>query len=123
MMKFEIGEWVQGNTNQGELVHGFIESVDLLQGTVAIYVVASDNETAVGKKVEIREQSVKKLPVTSLVNKQQIESLIDIALSVRDEAWFTELTLKLNAIPQDSTRSGEPNIITSPNTNRLGFLG
>lgn len=122
-MKFEIGDWVQGNTNAGELVHGFIETIDVFHGTVGIHVVASDHEIAIGKEIEVRGQSVKKLPITSLDNEDQIKNLIDLALSTRDELWFAELSLKLSSIQHKSNKNGKHHIVTPSNRNRLGLSG
>jgi hypothetical protein len=49
----EIGDWVKAKSKSGELLHGFLENVDVLNGKVKVYVVASDNEATVGKTVEL----------------------------------------------------------------------
>ncbi|MDP4157247.1 MAG: IDEAL domain-containing protein, partial [Bacillota bacterium] len=48
----------------------------------------------------ILSKNVRKLPLSKAVNKEQILFLIDLALSTGDEAWFIELSSKLNSIHQ-----------------------
>ncbi|MBW7453852.1 IDEAL domain-containing protein [Paenibacillus sepulcri] len=120
-MTFEISDWVQANTSNGELIHGYIESMDGQQGIVKLMVVKSDNEEAVGKSITVREHGLKRLPVASFDDVGQILNLIDLALSTHDEAWFTELTAKLKPAEQNAQESRNfPRIHTSF-TNRLGL--
>jgi len=94
-MNFEIGDWVSGNSNQGEFVHGYIESLDSLHGMVGIRVIASDNEPAVGKVSIVRQHGVKKLAESVIDTEDGIRSLIDLALMTRDEMWFKALSGQL----------------------------
>ncbi|EXX87517.1 hypothetical protein BG53_01890 [Paenibacillus darwinianus] len=97
-MNVNIAEWVQGNTGKGELIHGFVESVDLEKGIVKVHVVASDNEEAVGTAVYMLSSWVKALKDTSVKEEQQLRMLIDLALETDDEAWFMELTGQLKSL-------------------------
>lgn len=48
----EVGDWVKGKTKNGELIYGYVETVNSLQGTVKIKVMDCDNEQIIGKTVE-----------------------------------------------------------------------
>jgi hypothetical protein len=96
-MTFHTGEWVQGNTARSELIHGFVQSVDLLHDSVEIYVVASDNASVVGTIVELVSRRVKSVPTEIPQHQDSIRSLIDIALLAKDEVWFNELVMKLGS--------------------------
>ena len=72
----------------------YIESIDALQGVARVHVIASDNETAIGRIMEVSSQDVKKLPVSEFDIEDQVKSLIDAALTTRDEQWFKELSEK-----------------------------
>lgn len=65
-MKFEIGDWVQGKTVDGEFIHGYIETLDAQQEIVRVRVVQSDHEEAVGKTVAVRSSWLKQLPAAPL---------------------------------------------------------
>ncbi|MFC5448713.1 IDEAL domain-containing protein [Paenibacillus aestuarii] len=121
MKHFNIGDWVQGNTQEGELVHGYIETVDPTRGTVGIHVIASDNEESVGTEVEVRRSLVKRLQDSSSYDKEQLNSLIDLALAARDEVWFMELTTKLFALQPGSKVKEAPMPAGAYMKNRLGF--
>lgn len=95
-----IGDWVKGKTQDGELIIGYIESLDLPNGVVKITVVTSDNHETIGKTISIYRKRVKWLPDSKVINKEQILFLIDLALSTGDEEWFIELSSKLNSIKQ-----------------------
>lgn len=90
-MTFQIGDWVQGHTSNGELVHGYIESIGEFQGIVKMHVIHSDHERIIDKFVGVREQELKKLEMAPLHELQTLRTLIDAALAGRDEAWFHEL--------------------------------
>lgn len=97
-MNVNIAEWVQGNTGKGELIHGYVESVDSEKGILKVHVVASDNEEAVGTAVYMLSSWVKALQDTSIKEEQQLRMLIDLALETDDEAWFMELTGQLKGL-------------------------
>jgi len=120
-MTFEISDWVQANTSNGELIHGYIDSRDEQQGIAKLMVVKSDNEEIVGKVITVREHGLKLLPVTSFDDVGHILNLIDMALSTHDEAWFRELTEKL--IPAGSTAKENHSIprVHHSFANRLGL--
>ncbi|TWE05122.1 IDEAL domain-containing protein [Neobacillus bataviensis] len=98
-MLLQTGDWIKGTLRDGELVMGFIESLDT-SGIVKVNVVTSDNNEIVGKKVSMLSERVKRLPVSNVSNKAQIQFLIDLALSTGDEEWFLELSSKLNSMNQ-----------------------
>lgn len=120
-MNYQISDWVMATTNQDEMLHGYVESIDVLGGMTRIYVIASDRESTIGKVMEVSTQDVKKLPVSSLDLEEQVKSLVDVALAVRDEQWFLELTGKLISIQQHGAKHSEKEALPSLRfKNRLG---
>jgi predicted RNA-binding protein with RPS1 domain len=99
---FEYGDWVQGRSRDGELIHGYVETIDSIQDIVKVNVVESDNEKAIGKSIWLLNKSAEKLPDLSVTNESQLLSLIDLALLSKDELWFMELSTKLAAIKKIS---------------------
>jgi hypothetical protein len=118
----EVGDWVKGKTKNGELIYGYIETVNPLQGTVKIKVMDCDNEQIIGKTVETLKQWVKKLPISTFDNEEPIKALIDLALLTKDESWFMELSSKLKSIRQVAKESETKNT-AHPSKNRLGTCG
>jgi hypothetical protein len=117
----EVGDWVKGKTKNGELIYGYIEAVNPLQGTVKIKVMDCDNELIIGKTVETLKHWVKKLPMSTFDDEEQIKALIDLALLTKDESWFMELSTKLKFIRQ---KESEMKNTTHPSfKNRLGTYG
>jgi len=98
-MLLQTGDWIKGTLRDGELIMGYIESLDI-SGIVKVTVVTSDNDEIIGKKVSMLGERVKRLPVSNVSNKAQIQFLIDLALSTGDEGWFLELSTKLNSMNQ-----------------------
>jgi len=98
-MLLQTGDWIKGTLRDGELIMGYIESLDT-SGIVKVTVVTSDNNEIIGKKVSMLSERVKRLPVSNVSNKAQIQFLIDLALSTGDEEWFIELSSKLNSMNQ-----------------------
>nr|WP_263327251.1 IDEAL domain-containing protein [Neobacillus sp. Marseille-Q6967] len=97
---FEIGDWIKGESRNGELIIGYIESISNLEGVVKVTVVRCDNEEIIGKTIPLLSKQVKLLPAANVTNKEQILFLIDVALSTGDKEWFNELTTKLNSMRQ-----------------------
>jgi hypothetical protein len=120
MMKLSVSDWVQGKTTDGELIHGFIETIDILQGIVTVHVVKSDNEERVGHIVAVRSSWIKRVPDVSLQDAEIARNLIDVALATWDETWFMELTESLKSQDQTAFRreDGSQRVITA--VNRLG---
>jgi IDEAL domain len=96
----KTGDWIKGSLRDGELIIGYIESFDFSEGTIKVTVVKSDNNETIGKTIPISRKMVKRLPVSNVTNKEQIQFLIDLALSTGDEDWFMELSSKLNSMKQ-----------------------
>lgn len=108
--RVEIGDWVQGRSRDGELIHGYVETVDSDQGMVKVNVIESDNEKAIGKFVWIVNKWTKKLTNLTNSNESQLLTLIDLALLTKDEQWFMELSAKLASIkknPEVHTQKSE----------------
>ncbi|MFC3883619.1 IDEAL domain-containing protein [Bacillus songklensis] len=96
--RLEVGDWVKGKSRDGELIHGYIETIDPLQETVTVKVVECDHEEMIGKTIGMLNKGVKKLPVSTASNDEQLSHLIDLALLTRDEEWFMSLSAKLNSL-------------------------
>ena len=96
----KVGDWVRGKSREGELIIGYIESLDPIGGVVKVTVVKCDNKDTISKTISMLSQHVKKLPDSKVVNKEQILFLIDIALLTGDEEWFIGLSSKLNSMKQ-----------------------
>ncbi|MEH7375852.1 IDEAL domain-containing protein [Neobacillus drentensis] len=96
--RFENGDWVQGRSRDGKLIHGYIETVDTHKGMLQVKVVDSDNEKAIGKSIWIVNKRAEKLPETTGRNESELLALIDLALLFKDEHWFKELSAKLVSI-------------------------
>jgi uncharacterized protein YpiB (UPF0302 family) len=94
----KIGDWIKGKSRDGELIIGYIESLDILEDKVNVTVTTSDNEAIVGVTIPMLTKQVKKLPDAQVKNKEQIQFLIDLALTTGDENWFMELSSKLNSM-------------------------
>lgn len=96
----KTGDWIKGKSMDGELILGYIDSLDILDGIVKVTVIISDNNVTVGKTIPMLSTQVKKMPVSKVTNKEQIRFLIDLALSTGDEEWFNELSSQLNSMKQ-----------------------
>jgi hypothetical protein len=96
----KTGDWIKAESRNGELIIGFIESLSSMEEVVKVTVVTSDNHQAVGKTIPILSHQLKKLPVSNVTNKAQIEFLLDLALSTGDREWFLTLSSELNAMKQ-----------------------
>lgn len=108
--QFKNGDWVQGKSRDGELIHGFIETVSDSREIVKVNVVESDNEKSVGKSIWIPSKWTEKLPDLEISNENHLLALIDLALLSKDETWFMELSGKLESIkihPKINARKSE----------------
>jgi hypothetical protein len=96
----KTGDWIKAESPEGELIIGYIESLSSLEGVVKVTVVTSDNNQTIGKTIPILSKRVKKMPVSNVTNKAQIEFLLVLALSTGDKEWFLALSSELNAMKQ-----------------------
>ncbi|KKI90527.1 group-specific protein [Bacillus sp. SA1-12] len=96
----KTGDWIKGKSQDGELIVGYIESLDIPKGVVKVTVVTSDNNETIGKTISVLAKQIKRLPDSKVTNKEQLLFLIDLALSTGDEEWFIELSSKLNSMKQ-----------------------
>ncbi|MCA0756537.1 hypothetical protein KP806_15890 [Paenibacillus sp. N4] len=119
-MNMNISDWVQGRTTDGELIHGFIETIDMLQGIVTVHVVKSDNEERVGNTVAVRASWIKRVPDTTLEDPQLVQNMIDMALATWDEAWFMELTESLKSADKAASGADSQAKLFTTVVNRLG---
>jgi hypothetical protein len=96
----KTGDWIKAESPEGELIIGYIESLSSIEGIEKVTVVTSDNIQTFGKTIPILSKQVKKLPVSNVTNKAQIEFLLELALSTGDKEWFLALSAELNAMKQ-----------------------
>jgi hypothetical protein len=115
-----VGNWVKGKTTNGELIRGYIESIDSLNGTVTVYVVECDNDQTVGKSVVTPGPWLENIPVSSFTDEDQIRDLIDLALVTRDKDWFMELSAKVTPRAKRSGEAENRRAGTRALRNRLG---
>ncbi|WP_020617641.1 IDEAL domain-containing protein [Paenibacillus daejeonensis] len=121
-MTFQIGDWVQGHTSNGELVHGYIETIGEFQGIIKLHVIHSDHESIINKYVGVREHELKKLEMAPLTESQTLRTLIDAALAGRDEAWFNELAAQLKEVQATDTEHDlSADLMQNPRLNFLNF--
>ncbi|WNR46248.1 hypothetical protein [Paenibacillus roseipurpureus] len=120
MLNVAIGDWVVATTSDDEMVHGYVESVAGQLGIAFVKVIASDQDEIIGHHMEVKLATIKKLPVRGWDTDESIRSVIDVALSLKDEKWFMELTETLHAI-QAKTSSVQPTQVAQGFfKNRLG---
>jgi hypothetical protein len=103
--RFEIGDWVKGKSQNGELIIGYIETIDLLKGIIGVTVITSDNKETIGKTIKMLYKWVERLPISAIDHEEQLLHLIDLALTTGDEDWFIELSVKLSAVRQLELKS------------------
>ncbi|WP_199615132.1 IDEAL domain-containing protein [Paenibacillus alkalitolerans] len=84
------GDWVSGTSDMDEIFIGYVESMDA-GGMLTVRVTQCDREEAVGMLIETKLSKVKKLPLHTPTNPEELRSLIDLALMTHDKAWFEEL--------------------------------
>lgn len=96
----KTGDWIKAESLEGELIIGYIESLSSIEGIVKVTVVTSDNKQTIGKTIPFLSKRVKKLPVSNVTNKAQIEFLLDLALLTGDKEWFLALSSELNTMKQ-----------------------
>jgi hypothetical protein len=120
IFRLEQGDWVKGKTREGELIRGYIETIDFFQGIVKVHVVESDNEKKIGKTIATLDKWVEKLPVSTAVNEEQIYQLIDLALLTKDEEWFQALNKQLDSMKKNSDVKSKKINHSPINNNRIG---
>ncbi|MBT2730032.1 IDEAL domain-containing protein [Bacillus sp. ISL-75] len=108
--RFENGDWVHGRSKDGELIQGYVETVDSHKEMLQVNVVDSDNEKVIGKSIWILNKRAEKLPELTGRNESELLALIDLALLFKDEQWFMELSAKLASskkIPKVNNKKSE----------------
>jgi IDEAL domain len=118
--RLEHGDWIKGKTRNGELIRGYIESIDFLHGIAKVHVVESDNKKIIGKTIGALINLIEKLPVSTEMNKEQIFQLIDLALLTKDEEWFIDLSTKLNSLGKVSNVNKKNDNVSPTGINRIG---
>jgi hypothetical protein len=91
-MNLKIGDWVKGKTHDGELIQGYLEDVNNIQGFAKVKVIECDNKFRRGKTIEVLDNWIEKIPESSEITEEYINMLIDLALLTKDEEWFMDLS-------------------------------
>ncbi|RIX50067.1 hypothetical protein D3P08_21170 [Paenibacillus nanensis] len=118
-MTWRVSDWVSGRTVDDEMVYGFIEAIDWMQGFITLFVVRSDNEERIGRTAAVRLSSVKKVPDAAPQDSRHIPDLIDLALATWDEAWFRELTEGMGPTGQPVSQTKSHTALRTAHANRL----
>ncbi|GGN94177.1 IDEAL domain-containing protein [Saccharibacillus kuerlensis] len=118
MSKWTTGDWVQAYTDDGALVHGYLIAASAPIQTALLQVTHSDNRELMGKEIAVSDRGMKKLSDSPRKSEQEIHSLIDLALQIRDEEWFMELTNELRSGPKRARRRDDGQGVRP--VNRLG---
>lgn len=120
MLKVAISDWVVATTSEDELVHGFVEAIAWQHGIAFVHVIASDQDEIIGHQIEVKLSTVKPLDMSGLDTEAGVRSMIDLALSVRDEQWFNELTSTLLTLQSRDMKTTQDPVISGYYQNRLG---
>ncbi|SFI62996.1 hypothetical protein SAMN02799624_01722 [Paenibacillus sp. UNC496MF] len=122
-MSFAIGDWVQGRTKDGEMIQGFIASLNEQRNIATVHVVQSDHDAAVGTAVAVLSSWLKPQPTLEVLDYEgPLLDFIELALATRDAEWFAELTERLRAIAQKQEQNGEEGAPVLHGRNRLGQI-
>ncbi|KRE90238.1 hypothetical protein ASG89_07985 [Paenibacillus sp. Soil766] len=120
MLNVAIGDWVVATTSEDEMVHGYVEAIAWQHGIAFVHVIASDQDEIIGHQIEVKLSSVKALPISGLDSEDGVRSMIDIALGIKDEMWFMELTDTLLSLQLGGAKSTKDKVIPGFYANRLG---
>ncbi len=120
MLNVAISDWVVATTSEDELVHGYVEAIAWQHGIAFVHVIASDQDEIIGHQIEVKLSSVKALPLSGLDTEASVRSLIDLALSVKDEQWFLELSTTLLNLQSNESKTTKDTVISGFYQNRLG---
>lgn len=107
MSKWTTGDWVQAYTDDGALVHGYLIAASAPIQTALLQVTHSDNRELMGKEIAVSDRGMKKLSENPRRSEQELQSLIDLALQIRDKDWFTQLTNELRNGPKRAKRKDD----------------
>ncbi|GLX66797.1 hypothetical protein [Paenibacillus glycanilyticus] len=103
-MNIAVSDWVQGQTISGEFIFGYVEQIDLEQGVMKVHVVKSDNEDSAGRIALAKAHHLRKQADWS-PDEDEIRSLVDLALSAQDQAWFMELSGQLKDAEKGNSKT------------------
>ncbi|MGF2616115.1 IDEAL domain-containing protein [Rossellomorea vietnamensis] len=93
---FIVGDWVKAKSFEGEIVIGYIESVNDASKSVKIKAVQAEQDGVAGSSIETKIHSVSALPESLRKTKADIIDLIDLALLTHDKEWFEQLSADLH---------------------------
>ncbi|MDR6551171.1 hypothetical protein [Paenibacillus qinlingensis] len=120
MLNVAISDWVVATTSEDEMVHGYVEAIAWQHGIAFVHVIASDQDEIIGHLIEVKLSSVKALPTSGLDTEASVRSMIDIALEIKDEQWFMELTDSLLSLQSNESKTPTDKVIRGSYSNRLG---
>lgn len=76
----KVGDWVRGISNEGELIVGYIVSLDDVEDIVTVSIVKRDGQYTINEAILLFSKHVNKLPESKVINKEQILYLIDACI-------------------------------------------
>lgn len=76
----KVGDWVRGISNEGELIVGYIVSLDDVEDIVTVSIVKRDGQYTINEAILLFSKHVNKLPESKVINKEQILYLIDLCI-------------------------------------------
>jgi hypothetical protein len=88
------GDWVSGSSAADEKFIGYIESFDE-SSQVLVHVTQSDHEEIINTSIEASRLKIKKLLDRGPATREEVMSLIDLALMTHDKEWFEQLEHQL----------------------------
>ncbi|TYR80637.1 IDEAL domain-containing protein [Priestia megaterium] len=100
-----IGDWVKGKSRYGELIYGYVSSIDSIKEKAIVNVVECDDKQLIGKNIGMLNTQLKKRSNSKQTTEEQLLYLINLALTTKDEQWFNELSQELNEIRNFSKKA------------------
>ncbi|OLN22561.1 hypothetical protein BTO30_09550 [Domibacillus antri] len=93
---FQVGDWVKGETWDQQRIYGYTVKIEDPEDIMKVYVTDSVNNKLVGRMIRVLSKSFEKVP-DSAPEEAPLAQLIDLALLTKDEKWFDQLTVQLEA--------------------------
>jgi hypothetical protein len=118
----QVGDWVSGSTGNDERYHGYVEAIIADGSMVHVRVTASDHDSLIGRTIEGPSRRIEYIPSGGPVTEGHLLNLIDLALSVRDEEWFHELSARLRNLRKASgTLKPQPSKPSTGQSRRFSY--
>lgn len=92
--KFNVGHWVEGETWDKQRICGYVINIENPEDIAKVYIVDSINEELPGRMIRVLTKSLQEVQEQG-PTQAALEQLIDIALLIKDEEWFKQLSKQL----------------------------